>query len=171
MRRALVLPDLGPLPLAAAALLAAAVLTLGAAPVGASDVYCRTLGKSLQCSDTPFEGAVLVRRSGQSRIVGQEELQDPAAATAAPTEATAAAAAADERLRREQAARDVAADVAARRAAECKRATETYDRTIQARRLYKNGPNGERIYLSEAELTQARIDARTARDAACGPTR
>jgi hypothetical protein len=163
MRLALTLPNHRSLLLVAAALLGAVVLALGAAPVQASDVYCRTVGKNLQCRDTPFEGAVLVRRSGQSRIVGQEEISAAAPAETAP--------AADERLRREQAARDVAVDVASRRAAECKRATEAYDRAIQARRLYRTGPNGEQIYLSEAELTQARIDARTARDAACSPAR
>lgn len=171
MRRALMLPNSPPLPLAAAALLGAAVFLLGAAPVTASDVYCRTVGKSLQCRDTPFEGAVLVRRSGQSRIVGQEEIQGAPPAAATPDTAAAVASSAVERLRREQAARDVAADVAARRAADCKRATEAYDRAIEARRLYRSGPNGEQIFLSEAELTQARIDARTARDAACGPAR
>jgi hypothetical protein len=152
-------------------LLLVAALPLGAAPVRASDVYCRTVGKSLQCRDTPFEGAVLVRRSGQSRIVGQDELPIEAGAASGPAAVSAGVAAADERLRREQAARDVAADVASRRTAECKRATEAYERAIQARRIYKTGPNGEQIFLSEAELTQARIDARAARDAACAPAR
>ncbi len=171
MRRAQTLPHPRPSLHIAAALLALAAATLTGAPAWATDVYCRTVGKSLQCRDTPFEGAVLVRRSGQSRIVGQEEMQGDAAASAAPGAAAAGAAAADERLRREQTARDVAADVAARRAAECKRATEAYERAVAARRIFKTGPNGEQIYLSEAELTQARIDARLARDAACGPAR
>jgi hypothetical protein len=171
MRRALMLPSLRSSLLAAAALLGAAVLASGAAPAWASDVYCRTVGKNLQCRDTPFEGAVLVRRSGQSGIVGQGEASAAATAAATPAAASAGATAADDRLRREQAARDVAADLAARRAADCKRATEAYDRAIQARRLYKTGPNGEQIYLSEAELAQARVDARTARDTACAPPR
>ena len=59
--------------------IAAAALALTWALVGvagfsgaaeASDVYCRTVNKSLQCSDVPMEGAVLVRRSGQSRSPG-----------------------------------------------------------------------------------------------------
>lgn len=171
MHRALTLPDVRWLTLTVAAWIGVAVLALGTRPLWASDVYCRTVGKSLQCRDTPFEGAVLVRRSGQSRIVGQDELPAEAPAASGPAASSAGVAAADERLRREQAAREVAADVASRRAAECKRATEAYERTIEARRIYRTGPNGEQIYLSEAELTQARIDARAARDAACGPAR
>lgn len=171
MRRAISLTDLRSPWLALATLLAISALAFIAAPVEASDVYCRTVGKSLQCRDTPFEGAVLVRRSGQSRIVGQEEMQGTGPAASTSPESVPGADAADERLRRERAARDVAADVASRRAAECKQATEAYERAIQARRIYKTGPKGEQIFLSEAELTQARIDARAARDAACGPAR
>ena len=82
--------------------IAAAALALTWALVGvagfsgaaeASDVYCRTVNKSLQCSDVPMEGAVLVRRSGQSRSPGdgaQATSSTAAGAAAARCSATAA---------------------------------------------------------------------------------
>jgi hypothetical protein len=76
-----------------------------------------------------------------------------------------------DRLRQAETARAVQSDVAALQAQQCKEATDRYNRVIAARRIYKTGPNGEQIFLDEAELTQARIDARTARDIACGPNR
>lgn len=154
--------------LAAAAALAAAVLSLQPATAHASDVYCKTVNRSLQCRDTPFEGAVLVRRSGQSQIVG-ENLQPAPAETPAPASSVAAVnASVSERLQQAAATRAVQAEVAATQQKQCKEATDRYNRAIEARRIYKTGPNGEQIFLNEAELTQARVDARNARDLACG---
>lgn len=157
--------------LAAAAALAAAVLALQPATAHASDVYCKTVNRSLQCRDTPFEGAVLVRRSGQSQIVG-DDLQ-PAPSQPASTASSVAAVNANvaDSLRQAETARAVQADVAATKAKQCKEATDRYNRAIEARRIYKTGPNGEQIFLNEAELTQARLDARNSRDIACGPNR
>jgi hypothetical protein len=36
-------------------------------------------------------------------------------------------------------------------------------------RMYRTGPNGEREYLSDAELAQQRMDSAKAVDAICGP--
>jgi hypothetical protein len=157
--------------LAAAAALAAAVVALRPATAHASDVYCKTVNRSLQCRDTPFEGAVLVRRSGQSQIVG-DDLQ-PAPSQPASTASSVAAVNANvaDRLRQAETARAVQADVTATKAKQCKEATDRYNRAIEARRIYKTGPNGEQIFLNEAELTQARLDARNSRDIACGPNR
>ncbi|MEZ5458371.1 MAG: hypothetical protein R3E65_03250 [Steroidobacteraceae bacterium] len=154
--------------LAAAAALAAAVLLLQPVAAQASDVYCKTVDRRLQCRDTPFEGAVLVRRSGQSQIVG-ENLQPAPATPPAPASSVAAVnASVSERLQQAATSRAVQADVAATQAKQCKEATDRYNRAIEARRIYKTGPNGEQIFLNEAELTQARVEARNARDLACG---
>lgn len=150
--------------LAAAAALAAAVLSLQPATAHASDVYCKTVNRSLQCRDTPFDGAVLVRRSGQSQIVG-DNLQP------VPSQPASTASSVADRLRQAENARAVQSDVAATQAKQCKEATDRYNRAIEARRIYKTGPNGEQIFLNEAELTQARLDARNSRDIACGPPR
>jgi hypothetical protein len=154
--------------LTAAAALAAAVLLLQPPAAYASDVYCKTVNRNLQCRDTPFDGAVLVRRSGQSSIVG-ENMQPVAPQRPAPaTNVAVTNTAVGERLRQAETTRAVQAEVAATQAKQCKEATDRYNRAIEARRIYKPGPNGEQIFLNEAELTQARVDARTARDSACG---
>jgi hypothetical protein len=157
--------------LAAAVALAAGVLLLQAPTALASDVYCKTVNRNLQCRDTPFEGAVLVRRSGQSSIVGEnmQPVAAPAPATTSSSAATNTAVA--DRLRQAETTRAVQAEVASTQAKQCKEATDRYNRAIEARRIYKPGPNGEQIFLNEAELTQARVDARNARDTACGPKR
>ncbi len=134
----------------------------------AADVYCRTVNKSLQCSDVPMEGAVLVRRSGQSRTVGEDGSNAGATTPVSSPGFTPPVSAATARLREEATARAVQQDVAKKQNEQCKQATERYEKSIEARRLFKNGPNGERVYLSEAELAVARVEARNARDTACG---
>ena len=134
----------------------------------AADVYCRTVNKSLQCSDVPMEGAVLVRRSGQSRSPGDgAQATSSTAAVSSPGFSPPVSAAAA-RLQEEATARAVQQDVAKKQNEQCKQATERYEKSVEARRLYKTGPNGERTYLTEAELAVARVEARNTRDAACG---
>lgn len=60
-------------------------------------------------------------------------------------------------------------DVAAARAEQCKQAKEQYDRTIQARRLYRTDENGQQVFLSDAEAQEARVQARMKWQEACGP--
>ncbi len=62
----------------------------------------------------------------------------------------------------------VNADVAKSRAKQCEEAKERYRVAIDSHKLYKMGKNGEREYLSEAELSQARLDARRTLDESCG---
>lgn len=154
--------------LAAAAAIAAAMLLLQPPAAKASDVYCKTVNRSLQCRDTPFDGAVLIRRSGQSSIVGENMQPVPAAVPAPTTNVTGTNAAVGERLRQAETTRSVQSEVAATQAKQCKDATDRYNRAIEARRIFKPGPNGEQVFLNEAELTQARVDARNSRDIACG---
>jgi len=62
----------------------------------------------------------------------------------------------------------VSSDVAKSRAKQCEEAKERYRVAIDSHKLYKMGKNGEREYLSDAELSQARLDARRTRDESCG---
>lgn len=93
-----------------------------------------------------------------------------------------AARAESEERRREGASRDesrekaeqatqqaVNADVAKSRAKQCEEAKERYRIAIDSHKLYKLGKNGEREYLSDVELSQARLDARSNLDESCGP--
>ena len=116
-------------------------------------------------SDRPREGAKLIR-SG-SRSGGSSAAAVPGAAN----DTSAQGAAIAERLESESAARAVAADLDKKRAEQCKEATERYDKMIATRRLFREKTAGEREYLTEAELSQARVDARKERDAACAAPR
>ena len=51
------------------------------------------------------------------------------------------------------------ADIAAQRAANCAAARERNDRYQMSRRLYRSLPDGEREYLSDEELDEARAGA------------
>jgi hypothetical protein len=124
-------------------------------------------------SDVPVEGAQLIKSS--TRIPPQANNAEPSATpnAAPPVDRVAAGgAAASDRVAAEATARQVQSDLVKKRAEQCKEATTRYEKSITARRLFREGKNGERVYLTEAELAQARVDARTDRDTACGsPTR
>jgi hypothetical protein len=115
-------------------------------------------------SDRPREGAKLIRSGGSGG-------SSAAAVPGAANDTSAQGAAIAERLESESAARAVAADLDKKRAEQCKEATERYDKMIATRRLFREKTAGEREYLTEAELSQARVDARKERDAACAAPR
>jgi len=58
-------------------------------------------------------------------------------------------------------------DVQQARSAQCKQAQERYKNYVESQRLFRQTPDGKREYLSDAELTQARIDAKKAVDDLC----
>jgi hypothetical protein len=45
---------------------------------------------------------------------------------------------------------------------------ENYAQRINSQRLFRTGKNGEREYLNDSELAQARVDALRERDSICG---
>ena len=120
-------------------------------------------------SDRPREGAKLIRSRGSSSSRSSDG--SAAAVPGAANDTSAQGAAIAERLESESAARAVAADLDKKRAEQCKEATERYDKMIATRRLFREKTAGEREYLTEAELSQARVDARKERDAACAAPR
>ena len=67
------------------------------------------------------------------------------------------------------AAAAVQRDLSAIRAEQCKQAQARYKQYIESRRLYRETPDGQRQYLSDAELAQARVDAKKDVDEYCGP--
>lgn len=121
-------------------------------------------------SDVPVEGAQLIKSStrvpppqandaGASGNPGAAPQVDPVAARAT---------AATDRVAAEATARLVQADIAKKRQEQCKEATARYERSILARRMYREGKDGDRVYLNETDLAKARLEARTDRDTACG---
>lgn len=65
----------------------------------------------------------------------------------------------------------VDSDVSTAQAEQCKQAQERYQSYVHSRRLYKEGPNKERIYLSDQELETERLQAKHDADEACGSSR
>jgi hypothetical protein len=62
----------------------------------------------------------------------------------------------------------VAKDLEATRAERCKRARDVYQQSINTRRMYTE-KDGKRVYLSDAELSQARVDSAKQVESICGP--
>ena len=65
----------------------------------------------------------------------------------------------------------VDADVNNAQADQCKQAQDKYQNYVKSRRLYKEGPNKERIYLSDQELETERLQAKHDVDELCGAGR
>lgn len=125
---------------------------------GAGDIYCNSQGRD--CSDRPSPNATVVH------VNNAPPPSDSAAAEGsakAPTDASA-----DARLKAEATQKAVQKDVAASRAEQCKQAQDKYQKAIAARRVYRLNAAGEREYLSDAEMEQARIAAHQEVDRSCG---
>ena len=60
-------------------------------------------------------------------------------------------------------------DVSTAQADQCKQAQDRYQNYVHSRRLYKEGPNKERIYLTDQELDTERLQAKHDADELCGP--
>jgi hypothetical protein len=135
----------------------------GFGTAGAGDIYCNNQGRD--CSDRWSPGATTVRTSaaGNTRPVEPTPAPAPAAAPVAPVDASATA-----RLNQDAARAAVQKDVGAARAADCKQATEKYQKSVEARRVYRMNQAGEREYLSDAETEQARLNARLEMERSCG---
>jgi Domain of unknown function (DUF4124) len=66
-------------------------------------------------------------------------------------------------------AANVAKDLEASRADRCKKARADYQTSLQSRRMYKEDKTGNRTYLSDAELSQQRVEVAKQVEAICGP--
>jgi hypothetical protein len=118
-------------------------------------------------TDKPIPGAVLVRTGDPKPPEAQA--QSYAAQQAAQNSNLAAS---NQRIAENQSdsrvAADVAKDLANSRIERCKQARAAYDKSIQSLRMYRE-KDGKREYLSDAELTQQRVDARKSVETICGP--
>jgi Domain of unknown function (DUF4124) len=68
----------------------------------------------------------------------------------------------------EEAMAAVEADAAKARVERCKAAQDRYQRYIESRRLFRETPDGKRVYLTDQELTEARARAKQAVIDYCG---
>jgi hypothetical protein len=147
---------------------ATALALLLAAGTARADVYRWVDAQNrVHYSDVPIEGAVLIKSTVPARQYEANAANAAAAAAPAPRAATGGGDISG-RLADEAALRQVQKDVEQKRSEQCKQATEHYEKSISARRIYREGKNGERAYLSESELAVARVEAKKERDEACG---
>lgn len=142
----------------------AMLLTMSAA--ASAEVYRWVDGQGrVYYSDRPAENAQLVTIA--SRRTNREAV---AARTQTAGAQRAQVAERDAQQRADQAtANAVQQDVNKSREQQCKEAQERYKTAIESQRLYRVGKDGERQYLTDAELTEARVNSRRAVDELCKP--
>jgi hypothetical protein len=143
-------------------ILAIAVTMLGLASAAHADVYKWTDAHgTVQYSDKWVPGSTLIKTDKNHvpppSAPGAPE-NTPAAASPSPSEVAA--------QQRDQ--RAVAQDVARTKAEQCKQLQEAYTKAVQSRRMYKDGPNGTREYVSDAEADAFRLKLFNDRKQACG---
>jgi hypothetical protein len=148
-------------------LIVIAGVLIGAA-AQAGDVYKSVdeRGNTLY-TDKPIPGAVRVATASQRppEVTQQAYATQQAAAnrTLSDSNQRIANAQSDQRV-----AATVAKDLEATRAERCKRARDVYQQSINTRRMYTE-KDGKRVYLSDAELSQARVDSAKQVESICGP--
>jgi hypothetical protein len=123
----------------------------------------------VQYSDTPTPGAQLVRITNQ-RVPSRPAQSPVASATSSSPKSSTVAQSGDQvhqQLEQEAAARAVQNDVAQTRAEQCKKAQDTYNQSVQARRLYTTAADGSRQFLSDDEAVKQRLANKVEMDTAC----
>jgi hypothetical protein len=113
-------------------------------------------------SDQPQPGAELVRSA--RRATAGSPAAAPPVASPAPTPLPMGAPPVSREV-----AQQVRQEASAAKADQCKKAEDAYQKTIQARRIYKTDEKGNRTFLNDAEIDTARLEARNNKDLACGP--
>jgi hypothetical protein len=145
----------------------AGALLCGAIQAGDVYKYTDERGNTLY-TDRPMPGAVRVA-SGKPRPA-EAAARSYAAQQAASNQSLAAS---NQRISQQQGDQRIAATVAkdleASRAERCKKARDDYKTSIDSRRLYTLDKNGTRVYLTDEQLAQQRLEAAKAVEAICGP--
>jgi hypothetical protein len=136
-----------------------AVMTLlGSTAFAAGEVYrWKDAGGIWHFSDQPHPGAELVR--GNSA---------PSTATAAAAQPAPAPVTNDPLPVSKEVAQQVRQDAATAKAKNCEKLTADYNEKLQALRIKRTDAKGNVTFLSPEEIDAARIQARAAKDLACG---
>jgi hypothetical protein len=121
----------------------------------------------VQYSDTPTPGAELIRMNSQRIPIRSVPVTTSASTTSKPASLAQSGDQIHQQLEQEATARAVKNDVAQTRADQCKKATDAYNGSVQARRIYKTGADGEREYLSDDEAEKARVTNKVEMESAC----
>jgi len=145
----------------------AGLLACAAAHAGDVYKYVDERGNTMY-TDKPIPGAVRVS-AGVQRPPEVQQRVTAAQQTANTNQVTNTNQRFTDNQSNQRAAAQVAKDLEATRMERCKKAREQYEASINARKIYRDGKNGEREYLDENQAAQARVDARKDVDAICGP--
>ncbi|MDQ2641777.1 MAG: DUF4124 domain-containing protein [Pseudomonadota bacterium] len=146
-----------------------AATLLMASAFGAGEVYrWRGADGAWHYSDQPRPGAELVVRGTSSRPQAAAEAAPQNSAPPAPASEPVVSDA-DPLPVTDAVAEEVRAAADAAKSAQCKQYEAAYQEAIKARSIYKTDQQGKRVYLTSAEIDRARLEARAARDLACGP--
>jgi len=143
------------------------VLTCGFAHAGDVYKYVDERGQTLY-TDKPIPGAVKVASTAPKPTA--TAARSYASQQAATNQQLAAS---NQRISQGQndqrVAANVAKDLEATRLERCKQARSDYNTSINSQRLYKLDKDGNRVYLTDAELSQRRIDSAKTVESICGP--
>ena len=144
-------------------LILAAASLLSTVALAAGEVYrWKDSNGTWHYSDQPQPGAEMVRGARRAPTGTPGASPAPAAAPV-PTGNPALPPVS------QQVASQVRQEAATIQADQCKKAEEAYQNSLNARRIFKDDGKGNRTYLNSAEIDAARLEARSARDLACGP--
>jgi hypothetical protein len=139
--------------------------TLAAAGTAAADVYKYKDEKgNVHYTDKPPElpAERLNVKSQRTDVVAVQER------SAAEQKQRAASAEQQQKARAQAADQQEATQLSAKDKAErCAKARERYDKYMNSQRLYEQGQDGERRYLSSEELDAARAAAKSSMDVLC----
>jgi hypothetical protein len=150
--------------------LMASLMLGGLANANTPDVYSyKDASGVTHYTDRWRPGAVLVKAG--SATPGRTAPPPATTATSSTAPQPSNAQRIQDNLNQAAATREVQADLAKKRAEQCKEATDRYNAQIAARRLFKKDEKGERVFYSDAEADALRVKARQERDALCGPGR
>jgi Domain of unknown function (DUF4124) len=146
--------------------LAIAVMTLaGPAAFAAGEIYrWRDASGSWHYSDQPRAGAEVIRTSSSGSTTSSAA---SAATPAAPEQALPPST--NESLPvSKEVAQQVRQDAATAKSRTCEKSRKDYDEMVQALRIKRTDAKGNVVFLNEAEVDAARLEARARRDLACG---
>jgi Domain of unknown function (DUF4124) len=145
-------------------ILAMAFALLGAMSAAHADVYRWTDAQGhVQYSDRWVPGSTLIKTTGPH--------VPNANAPTAPTDQQRLANSntnISEQQQQHASEQTVKQDVAATRAEQCKKSKEAYQKAIESRRIYKEGKNGEREYVTDQEADAYRTRLLNERKQVCG---
>ena len=145
----------------------AAVFTCAVAQAGDVYKYVDERGMTMY-TDKPIPGAVRVS-TGTQRPPEVAQRSYAAQQTAQGTQMSASNERIADAQNNQRLTASVAKDLEATRVERCKKARADYNTTINSLRLYNLDQNGNRVYLTDAELAQRRIDSAKAVESICGP--